>query len=381
MQDLISRVYDCALQPELWPDILQDIARRSGAFGAMVFDCERRDSAPSVVLRYSSSIYDPELVGWYVQTFNAHEIADQARFAQLSTAGDEVNLIRCDDLYASRAELESKENMQAMMNFGVHHRAGALLSKDTDAMDRFALQFSKEQGAITEPARQQVLTLLPHVAKSLSIGRSFRMQAVEKAMFLQSLEAMPLGVAILRAGGDLIYANSYFHDLASDFGLVTPHRPNLVKLSALPPGMHALLAQVSNHGQFGARPLREAGFMPTAKEGQGLFIEACPITRHAGMEQFGADTFLMSVLDSSRANSVDPEVIRRFMPLSNSEVSILDMVLRGLTNGEIAEARGRSLETVNSQMKALIRKSGTRNRTELVRIAVGLTLSSLKAGA
>lgn len=381
MQDLISRVYDCALQPDQWPDVLQDIARRSGAFGAMVFDCERRGNSPSVVLRYSSSIYDPDLVGWYVQTFNQHEIADQARFAQLSSPGDEVNLIRCDDLYASRAELEAKENMQAMMNFGVYHRAGALLSKDTDAMDRFALQFSKEQGAITEPARQQVLALLPHVAKSLSIGRAFRQQAAEKAMFFQALEAMPLGVAIVRANGDLIYCNVCFNNLASDYDLLIPRRPNSIRLSKLPLAMQSLLAQANNHGQFGARPLREAGFMPGKHAAQGLFIEACPITRHRGLEDFGADTFLMSLLDSARANSVDPEVIRRFMPLSNSEISILDMVLRGLTNGEIADARGRSLETVNTQMKALIRKSGTRNRTELVRVAVGLSLSSLKTGA
>ena len=381
MQDLVARVYDCALQPDLWPDVLQDIARRSGAFGAMVFDCERQKKAPSVVLRFASSIYDPELVGWYVQTFNTHEIADQARFAQLSSVGDEVNLIRCDDLYASRADLEARENMQAMMNFGVYHRAGALLSKDTDAMDRFALQFSREQGAITEPARQQVLGLLPHVAKSLSIGRAFRQQANEKALFLQSLESMSLGIAILKAGGDMIYANSTFRGLAGEFGLISAHRPGAVALSALPTTMQALLAHVANHGHFGARPLREAGFLPSAKEGQGLFIEACPITQHDEMDRFGPDTFLVSILDSARSNQVNPDVIRRFIPLSDSEISILDMVVRGFTNAEIADARGRSLETVNSQLKAMIRKSGTRNRTEMVRVAVSLTLASLRSSA
>jgi len=48
---------------------------------------------------------------------------------------------------------------------------------------------------------------------------------------------------------------------------------------------------------------------------------------------------------------------------------VIDLVVKGHTNAEIATLRDRSLETINSQLKALILKSGTRNRTELVRLA------------
>ncbi|MDZ7905849.1 MAG: hypothetical protein U5N55_08860 [Cypionkella sp.] len=165
MQHLVPRIYDCVVQPRLWPDLLQDIAREAGAFGAMIFDCETHDGQESVRLRQASSVYDPEVVAQYVAAQNAHEVQDQARFATLSSRGDEVNLIRCDDLFSGRAELESRPNVQAMMQMGIHYRAGALLSKDTLSLDRFALQFRHAQGAIAEEKRLHVQGILHHVAK------------------------------------------------------------------------------------------------------------------------------------------------------------------------------------------------------------------------
>lgn len=388
MDSLITRIYDCAMTPAGWPDVLQDIATDAGAFGAMIFDCAWQSAAEHVALRYCSSVYDPDLVQWYVATHNADEVRDQGRFARLSSTGDEVNLIRCDDLYASRAELEGHANMAAMMDFGVHYRAGALLSKDTDAMDRFALQFRQGQGPISEPARLRTQMILAHVAKALSIGRSFQSLEAERIALQLVLEALPLGIALVRLGGAVVMSNSRFDDMADHRGLLSATRTRSFKMAALPLPLQALLSATSAHGHFGARPLREAVFLPDPSSGsvvdpdltgrQGLFIEATPIAAHPELGRFPGGTFLVSMLDSRTAQDIDPETILRFFPLTDTELAVLALVTRGHTNGEIADIRGRSLETVNSQIKSLIRKSGTRNRTELVRIAVGLSVAALR---
>lgn len=63
-------------------------------------------------------------------------------------------------------------------------------------MDRFALQLLKQQGPISEPTRLMVDELLPQVAKSPSIGRSFGSLPVSKQSLVALIEALPFG------GGD-----------------------------------------------------------------------------------------------------------------------------------------------------------------------------------
>lgn len=354
-----------------------------GAFGAMIFDCAWQGATEQVALRHCSSIYDRELVSWYVDTFNPYEVADQGQFARLSSQGDEVNLIRCDDLYASRAELESRPNMTAMMNFGVRYRAGALLSKDTTAMDRFALQFRKDQGPIAESARLEMQRLLPHVAKALAMGRALDRSESQRIALTQALNALPFGIGIIRGNGDVIYRNTEFDQLCDAFRLARKGGAPRLLLPALPPALQVLLRSANDHGKFGARPLREAAFLPGATPGTGLFIEISPIADHPELERFGENSFLVSLLDTQRAHSLNAETVQRYFPMTESEMAVLDLLVKGHTNAEIAEIRGRSLETINSQTKALIRKSGTRNRTELVRVAVSLSVSAMtfpKAG-
>ncbi len=378
MQHLISKIYDCAVQPNLWPDVLQDIAHEAGAFGAMIFDCETQDGTDSVRLRQLSSVYDPAVVTQYVAAQNAFEVRDQERFATLSSRGDEVNLIRCEDLSSGRAELERQPNVQAMMQMGVHYRAGALLCKDTLSLDRFALQFRRSQGAIGEERRLQVQSILHHVAKALSIGRAFGMVKGQNNVLLAALNSLSFGVAIMRKNGDLILHNAQFLSLCDPYGLATATK---MSVSQLPEQMQRLLRGAHEHGKFGARPLREAAFVQGKKDDMGLFIEISPIADHPEFERFGAGAYLVSLLDSQNVHLIDANVLRRFFPITEAETLVLDLVVKGHTNSEIADLRGRSLETVNSQVKALIQKSGTRNRTELVRVAVSLSVATLSTNS
>lgn len=303
MTDPIARIYDCALRPSQWPEVLQDIATEAGAFGAMLFDCEWSCGQERVDLRYCSTAFDPAIVELYVKANNAYEVVDQARFAALSSQNDDVDLIRCDDLYPTRALLEARPNMQAMMGLGVHFRAGALLSKDTAAMDRFALQFRKYQGPISEAARLKVRGLLPHVAKALSIGRAFQAVERQKASLTGTLEAIPFGIGIVTSNGDIVFSNTEFVNLCEAYALLRRANHQL-NLSTLPAAMQSLLQSAATHGKFGARPLREATFLQGARENAGLFVEICPIADHPGFERFN-DFDLFGVRARQPARSHD----------------------------------------------------------------------------
>ncbi len=378
MQDseLIARIYDCAASPEQWADTLQDIAGQAGAYGGMIFDSCHTVKGERIGLYTCSSVYDPNVALHYSSKHNDFEVTDQAKFARLSTADDAVNLIRCDALAPSREALETQTNVQAMMAMGIHYRAGALLSKETSSMDRFALQFTKAGGPISDKKLLWVESILPHVAKSLSIGRVLHSQKQEIEAKSAVLDRLPFGVAIVSQGRELLSANPEFLRIAEQCNLLSRDAKGLSP-NRLPSEMRQMLAGLDAHGKRGARPRKEAVFLPTADTDFGVFLEISPTTQQAESDKAGANNYVVTALDSRQAHDMDADAISKYFPLSPSEKSVLEMVVRGHTNAEIAQDRGRTVETVNSQLKALLRKSGSRNRTELVRVAVSLSSSAL----
>jgi DNA-binding NarL/FixJ family response regulator len=57
--------------------------------------------------------------------------------------------------------------------------------------------------------------------------------------------------------------------------------------------------------------------------------------------------------------------------LSSRELGVLTWLVRGLTNGEIAEQLGISIETVRKHVAGALRKTGTHTRAALVALALG----------
>jgi len=176
-----------------------------------------------------------------------------------------------------------------------------------------------------------------------------------------------------------LFASKELKRIASDHVEVTLTPDGRIEIDAAEnqSALNALLRDGDAHGRFGARPRREALYLPFAHSkvaDTGLFIEVCPISEHPDMDRFNPGTRLISIFDGTAQLRLDAETISRFFPLSKSEIAVLSLVSEGYSNTQIAEMRSRSVETVNSQLKSLLRKTSARNRTELVRVAMSVNM-------
>lgn len=375
---LIQDIYDAALRPSAMPDVLQRICDRVGAYGAMVFDCQNHGNARQVGLQYVSSSWERDAVLHYLDMFNAEEVSDQDRIADLSSVGNEVNLIHDKRLY--NAHVRPGPNVQAMLGYQVSDRFGALLSKETWNMDRFAFQYLI---GTPLPDPDQILWaegILGHLAKAMSIGRTFANQRTLDQALINFLDLLPVGVAVVDARGHTQFANVEMRRIAQDSPSVNIAANGAFSFHTVSgdPEIGALMTHDEAHGRHGARPRREAVFLPGETQDNGLFVEICPIESHPELDKFGAGARLISILDSALSHSINTDILGQFFPLSKSELLVLDLLTQGHSNTEIAEIRARSVETVNSQIKSLLRKTSSRNRTELVKVAVGLSVVSGK---
>ena len=66
------------------------------------------------------------------------------------------------------------------------------------------------------------------------------------------------------------------------------------------------------------------------------------------------------------------DTIREAFQLTSAEIDIVRALVEGLSVNEIAEARGRSVETVRSQLRSILAKTQTKTQAELIRITLNL---------
>lgn len=130
-----------------------------------------------------------------------------------------------------------------------------------------------------------------------------------------------------------------------------------------------LFSSPANHGKFGARPRKEAVLHPLQRNGMALCIEVLPLFAQDLIGERNFRGFALFSLDTTRSFRIDTSFLANTFSLTEAEEIILRMLSEGLTNVEISERRERSLETVSSQVKSLLSKTISTNRTQLIRLA------------
>lgn len=369
--NLISKIYDCAIDPAAWPAALSEIANALGANGAMFFEVSNRGGNDFIIAPHISENFKHEAVKRYLDAFNDQEIIDQEHFARLSGANLDLDLISDTEFYPNQATFDKLPNVQAMMKTGLRHRAGTLLNLDCWKIDRFALQYSIEHGPITPQEKAIAKQLLPHIAKSLRVGRPLGSEG--HFIALQSrLDGLAFSVAVVDSKNHLIIANQNFHEMLQDHDVFQLDRTGQLKLisQSHQAQYNALITQDDAHGTKGRFARSEALLFPT--NSGALFVEICPANNHPELHGLAAGSRLITVFDSAQKHVIDTEIVSRFFPLTKTESQTLNLLGLGYSNNQIAEERNRSPETVKSQIKNLFNKTNTNNRTELVQLAVSL---------
>lgn len=98
-----------------------------------------------------------------------------------------------------------------------------------------------------------------------------------------------------------------------------------------------------------------------------LLIEVSPLRDHNDELHTGHDTVLLQMVDTECSKHCDTSAFSIAYQLSAAESAIVPLLLNGLTNSEIADERGTSLNTIKSQITTLMRKARVDSRVQLVR--------------
>ena len=381
VRDLTFEIYDAAIDPALWPAVLDKVSHFIGARGIILFALEGTGGNRKLSTSHMSDFYDAALVNEYLRLHQHQELADQDRFAEFSKKTDGIELIPDHVLAESEEELLSRPNVQMMRKLHIFHRSGALLNKDNVYRDRFAMQFSQAHGPLNAEDTRKLSLILPHIAKALNVSRPTEQLFEKFRSILNYLDLLKVGVCILSDAGMVILKNREFQRQIEDYPVyrVGPTGKLLFNQPETERAVRRLLADLSNHGQFGARPRKEAVTAILDGDDFRLCIEVSPLSAMAELGTRPVAGHILYSLDTTLPASLNTGLMANLFGLTEAETTVLSLMAEGLTNREIADRRAKSVETINSQAKSILSKTMSANRTQLIRLATNLSANFLSA--
>lgn len=355
MDDIVDRIYEASVIPDLWTDILDRLAAVGQCDGGILIATDPQQTHRAV----SSDCYSSMLKayideGWICQNIRG------ARLGPQSFSGFVVDL---DMVTPEEAETDALY-VDCLRKHGGGVGTLTVIPAPTGDLIIFSLERSYKKGFVDRAVLPALDALRPHLARSALL--SVRLGLERARAMTETLKRLDLPGAVLSASGRVLSSNSLLDNMHEQFiptaggGLAISHRPaNDLFRKALLGSPNA-----SDGGQSYSIPV------PATENAAACVAHLLPVRRQARDIFTGAaNIFVVTSVSSPMAPPA--HILFGLFDLSPAEARVAQKIVQGSSVEEIASDHKISRETVRNQLKAVFAKTGTSRQVELVGLVMG----------
>lgn len=355
--ELIDRIYESSVVPELWPQVLDEIANLIEAKGGLLFSARRAlhwtasDTVRDVFADYVND-------GWFTRCsrrvciMNANEpgfFTEQDFWTEDQMGADPIYR----DFFRPR---------------GLGWSAGTALRIPSGDNIVFSIERTLERGPIETDHLERLDALRPHLARSALISARLGLQRAEGAA--EALTGLRLPALVLDDLGRVIDANAMIEALEHQIGFRAGGKLALTDREANE-ALSERLAAIGRPGgdQACSLPLRDAAGDPVG------VLHVLPVRRTAH-DIFGRGYALLVLTPIGTDKSPSADLMRSLFDLTRSEARVAKGLAAGRTVEEIAAEGDVAVTTVRSQVRRVLEKTGCTRQAEVATLLAGLTLAA-----
>ena len=203
LSDLIGRIYDCAIEPERWPDTLAEICRAidcvSGIILLIDLEHSRHKFAYSWgvnsqwVQRYLG--YSDELTAFYRYLFRR----------QLCPDGEPLILSRYIDAVGPRGQEIYGELTKPL---GVVDMVQTVVLREMRRLAVFGANRHESVGAVAADELAIMRLLVPHIQRAVKIVDILDVRKIEAQTLSATLDSFTAGIVVVGDSGRILHANT-----------------------------------------------------------------------------------------------------------------------------------------------------------------------------
>lgn len=358
-------LYHAAIDPDRWPELLDRVARSVGARSGTILSMDLH-RADSYSVARMSRLFDEGQRVLYEREYSRFE-----RDHLAMVAASEPGSIVIDPAFESErdAVLARPDVAFLRQHYSIVDRFGMRLNEDGGRLDCLACQYAESRGNIGAAEVEALIPLVPHLSQTLLLARTFGALKAQYRAVLAVLDRVDVALCLVDVDARIVLNNRAAQRMLDRADVVyTDVRGQLrgrdADADAALRASVESMARTACHEGGDARSLLP---LPTADGSAPCLAELSPV--HDTDDELGGrfSGAIVTVIDPSRRESIETRGLDLVYGLTPAELAVADRLLDGSTYTEIAEIRSVSTETVKTQVRSLLTKTGTRNRSELVR--------------
>jgi DNA-binding CsgD family transcriptional regulator len=248
----------------------------------------------------------------------------------------------------------------------------AVLDKSVTSAALFVVFRHQRDGPVDDETRRRMRLIVPHIRRSVLVGRLIDLKAAEAASLACTLDGLSAGMCLVDAAGRIVHANTACHVIldAGDF-LSTVGGRIVARDAKIDQALRELFAAAgSGDAAVGTRgialPLR-------AQDGSHHVVHVLPLT--SGARRLAGIAYSANVALFIRKVTADPpsapEIIARAYNLTPTELRVLLALVEVGGVPEVALVLGVAESTVRTHLGNLFVKTGAGRQADLVKIVAG----------
>ena len=365
---LIDRIYEAAVVPEHWPGVLDELAQLTGASGGLLFAVRDR------VLNWTSSAVLSEVFGEYIKD---GWFARCSRRVCLFSSSDPSFLVEHD--FWTQAQIDDNPIYRDFFRpHGLGWSAGTGLMMPTGDHIVFSVERAYARGPVEKAQVQLLNELRPHLARAAFIAARLGLKAAQGAN--SALGTLGLPALVLDESGVVIETNAQMDALSGPVQsraqhriVLTDARANALLQAALP----ALNPAAAANGAKAANAVQSFA-LRDQDDNASMVAHLLPIRRSA--HDIFARSYALLVITPVTARRLPPvELLRSLFDLTPSEARVARSLALGDSLDDIAAHGGVSRNTVRTQLRQVLEKTGCTRQGEVVALLSNLSMGASQA--
>jgi len=368
--DLVGRIYEAAVEPELWQPFLNTLADATACDGTIIFLHDSHDESARLNDANASFIsnvrFEPEYLKSYAEYYTHRNVL--LKSVDSLPEGSVMNSSR----------VISDENLRATEYYndwlrpqGVGYCLGGPVLKRGSTVSMLSLSRAARHGPFTPQEVRLTQTLMPHLRRACLLHQRLTRLRAERVGGLAALELLPTAVWLLDPTGRLLFANRAGRELDECHDGLWINRDG--RPTATEAEDHHRLQRIISEAIAAGQGCGSAssGALKVRRRGQAeaLQVMLYPLGQAAFVTGSAAAMF---IFDPAKTVVPDGDLLRLFYGLTPAEARLACALAQGSTVAEYGALHQLAANTVRTHLKHALSKTGTHQQSQLVRLVVNL---------
>jgi DNA-binding CsgD family transcriptional regulator len=359
-EDLIDRIHECAFVPEHWVRFLDDVSVLTAARGGMLYSVDAWNSGNERRFNWPCS----DRIRDMMMNAPTTKFVGESKLLGQLFASQHQGFLREIDVASDEDLLDDPLYRDVLRPAGLGKSARIFVKAPTG--ENLVLSWQREHAndPFEDGLIAQLDTLRPHLARTMLTSARLQLERARAAT--EMLEMLRLPALVFNDAGKVIAANGLIEALDALIQWRARDRIALTDLSA-----DTLFQKAVQAIDRGSQTMTRSFVIRNTKDHSVMVGHIIPIRRDArDIFAMCAGVLMMTPLTMSEAPPV--ELMQSLFDLTPAEARVARNLTTGQSVEQIAANGGVSLNTIRTQVRGVLEKTGCSRQSQVVSLLGGI---------